>query len=97
MTHPLTNEDCLQIIRDVADYWDHEKDPSTPMAYELMRTAERKGRADMLEQVSKWLEDNVGLLLLCVESELSHRYLESLEKEFIQSFIETMRPQEDTP
>ena len=49
-----------------------------------------------LEQVSKWLEDNVGILLLCAESELDHHQLESLKDEFIQSFIETMRPtQED--
>ena len=97
MTRPLTDQDCKQIMRDVSDSWDHDKDPLSLMAYELMRTAERKGRADMLEQVSKWLEDNVGLLLLCAESELGHRYLESLKDEFIQSFIETMRPQEDTP
>lgn len=37
--HTLTNDDCLQILRDVADYWDHEEDPSTPMFYELMRAA----------------------------------------------------------
>ena len=47
-----------------------------------------------LEQVSKWLDDNVGMLLLCAEPGVGDRYLESLKDEFIQSFIETMRPQQ---
>lgn len=39
MTHPLTNENCKQILIDVSNYWDPEKDPSTPMANELMLAA----------------------------------------------------------
>ena len=51
--HPLTNEMIEQILRDVADYWDHEKDPSTPMFYEVIRVATDK----QLDKCVDWLED----------------------------------------
>ena len=80
--HPLTDEICRQITWDVRPKISDEDD---------MRAA-----ADwQLEQVIEWLKDNVGMLILCTESEVATRYLDSLEKEFIQNFIETMRPQED--
>ena len=89
--HTLTNDDCLQILRDVVDYWDHEGDPSTPMFYELMRTAERKGRADMLEQVIEWLDSKL------------HRYTDASfhgvtvidYDNLFKDLKEAMRPQED--
>ena len=87
MTHPLTDKICEGLMERTSKY------PYTDDVIVDMRSA-----ADwQLEQVSKWLDDNVGMLLLCAEPGVGDRYLESLENEFIQSFKETMRPQEDTP
>ena len=49
MTHPLTDADCKQIMIDVSDSWDYDKDPSL-IVYELMRTAYDKGASDRLEE-----------------------------------------------
>ena len=91
MTHPLTDD----II---------ESDLATPAHFTsgslvgLFTYDDMRAAYDLaIEHVSKWLEDNVGLLLLYTESELGDRYLESLKDEFIQDFKEAMRPQEDTP
>ena len=84
--HPLTDEMLQELSEEPLDGL-----VGGNFVKEYMRTA-----ADwQLEQVSKWLDDNVGMLLLCAEPGVGDRYLESLEDEFIQSFIETMRPQED--
>ena len=90
MTHPLTDE----IIEEI---WD-TTGPCDPAYFGERHPSPEEMRAGadwQLEQVSKWLDDNVGMLLLCAEPGVGDRYLESLKDEFIQSFIETMRPQED--
>ena len=81
MAHPLTNEDCKQILIDVTKYWEPEKDPSTPMFHELMRAS-----ADwQLEQVIEWLKTE---LEYDPELDNARRYLHlDLKK--------AMRPQED--
>ena len=93
MTHPLTDKDIQSIWdkvgNDIVDAKDEDLDGFVEDA--LIRA----GADWQLEQVSKWLDDNVGMLLLCAEPGVGDRYLESLKDEFIQSFIETMRPQED--
>lgn len=101
MTHSLSDKTIEEIKRDVFSQIPEKFTPEATSIWssDCMRIAynlgEIKGAAVMAIKVRGWLEDNVGLLLLCAESELSHRYLESLEKEFIQSFIDAVCPQED--
>ena len=91
MTHPLTSRICQEIIRDKggSNYAHH-------FLEDQMRAAYDKGSADMLEQAIGWLDDNAGMLILSTESKLATRYLESLEKEFIQDFKKAMRPWEES-
>ena len=89
MKHPLTNEDCLQIIRDVADYWDHEKNPSTPMAYELMRAAYDLAIEHVKNEIELQLEPLAGEWRL-------DKYDTSIAiEDFGKELIKTIRPQED--
>ena len=90
--HPLTDDVCQKIIdSEPAGRWGPEMIDC--FVEDLMRAAYDKGSADMLEQAIGWLEDNAGMLILSTESKLATRYLESLEKEFIQDFKKAMRPQ----
>lgn len=77
--HPLTNEDCKQILIDVSDYWCPEKDVSTPMAYELMRAAYDKGVADRLEQAIEWLKGELY-------------YRSDIDPNLLSEFKKAMRP-----
>ena len=101
--HPLTDEMINEIKSDVFSQAPKLLTPGiepSVWSSDCMRIAynlgEIKGAAVMAIKVRGWLEDNVGELLLCTESELSHRYLESLEKEFIQSFIDAVCPPEES-
>ena len=104
MTHPLTDDIIEEIKSDVFSQAPKLLTPGiepSVWSSDCMRVAydlgEIKGAEVMAIKVRGWLEDNVGALLLSAESELNHRYLESLKDEFIQDFIEAMRLQEDTP
>ena len=103
MTHSLSDKTIEEIKRDVFSQIPEKFTPEATSIWssECMRIAynlgEIKGAEVMAIKVRGWLEDNVGALLLSAESELNHRYLESLKDEFIQDFIEAMRLQEDTP
>ena len=85
MNHPLTDEMMRKIHGNRPGY-------SNPFDEDDMRAAYTKGSADMLEQAIEWLHDNAGMLILSIETEMSTRYLESLEDEFIQDFKQAMRP-----
>ena len=90
--HPLTDEKCNKLsIFDLDEC-------SAAYAYGIMadmRTAYDKGGEDMAIKVKGWLKDNVGMLLLSIETEMTTRYLESLEDEFIQDFIDEVCPPEN--
>ena len=101
MNHPLTDKMIEEIKHDISSQRPKISNPGTaPSVWysDCMRVAynlgEIKGSANMAVKVSDWLKDNVGMLLLDTESELSHRYLESLKDEFIQDFIEAVCPQQ---
>ena len=81
MNHPLTDEICDELF-----VW------NKPYDNDVARAAYTKGSADMLERAIEWLHDNAGMLILSIETEMSTRYLESLEDEFIQDFKQAMRP-----
>lgn len=81
MTHPLTDDLAGDLIFRDNPYGNNIKS--------FMRAATDW----QLEQGIEWLNDNVSMLLLSTESELGYRYLESLQKEFIQDFKQAMRPQ----
>lgn len=46
-----------------------------------------------LEQAVKYLEDEIGELILCCEGISTDRFVDSLKKEFIDDFRKAMRPQ----
>ena len=90
-SHPLSDE----LIKDLWDKTSASMDNmEDPILYQFIRAAYDKGAADKLEQATDWLNNNVGMLILSTESELSDRYLDSLEEEFIHDLKKTMRPQQ---
>ena len=87
--HPLTDEMIDEITDELSIF---SENMMAFLVKDCMRAAYTKGSADMLEQAIEWLNDNAGMLILSIETEMSTRYLESLEDEFIQDFKQAMRP-----
>ena len=73
--HPLTDEDCKQILIDVSDSWDPEFE-----WYPDLRAAYDKGAADTLERVIEWLRQHLTMEVASVNLKERDLLLEDLKK-----------------
>ena len=80
-----------------SEYFDEEGKNGERQNFDIMMIKAFQAGADkQLEQAIEWLNDNADMLIVSTQSELATRYLESLEKEFIQDFKKAMRPWEES-
>ena len=57
--HPLTDDLCVQLWQDNKDSWQKLQEPF-PATRRVMRAAYDLGRDAQLEQVMKWLDENLS-------------------------------------